>query len=783
MRMHNEQNFCRHRLSARLRSSLNPPIRSRFDLSTTVNLPPKAPSLANAMSHKGKNSAAKGKKPAQAGVESKSEDVLQAVVLADSFQDRFRPFTLDKPRCLLPLANTPLIEYTLEFLAMNGVSEVYIYCGAFTDQVEDYVSRSRWSTTSRSSPFAVVQFVRVADARSVGDVLRDLDKRSLVDGDFIVVHGDLVSNLMLDGVLAAHRKRREASAANIMTVVLRSGGQQDHRTKTNGVTPLFAVDAKTRRLLHYDEMNPLQSDRYLALDPAIPDELSTEFEARADLIDAHIDICTAEVLALWSESFDYELPRRHFLHGVLKDWELNGKAIYADVLDHGYAARASNLQMYDSISRDILGRWTFPFVPENNLAPTQTYQRHANGLVMEHNVSHAHDACLSNAVVGQDTSIGPGTSISRSFVGRGCIIGANVVLEDSYVWDNTVIEDGARISYSIIGDSAVIGRSCTLPQGCLVGPRVRIGEKTSLGKNAAVSTLGPSGEAVAENAAALGPSTNAALFVDPHDGDEQLDDRDPSRLQRGLIYSLAGCNISTSSISTLASDSESDDDADETPPSAGAEELSSRSRLSSFASDDSSGNSRSSSFHADAVNGLLDALRESKDFDSAKLEFMGLRLANNASDDMVRKAVAMAFARRAAELLTPEHGGLEVAKAAEKSLTFSKGATGFIAEVGVGGQEAEQVDFILALQKALRGMRSPEPANLGTLLAAMLQQLYALDVVEEDGILAWWEDQRAAEGEAMAALKDKCKVLVEWLENAEEEDDDDDDDDDGTDDE
>ncbi|KAK2593729.1 translation initiation factor eIF-2B epsilon subunit, GEF [Conoideocrella luteorostrata] len=724
------------------------------------------------MSHKGKNSAGKGKKPAKAGAESKSEDVLQAVVIADSFQDRFRPFTIDKPRCLLPLANTPLIEYTLEFLAMNGVNEVYIYCGAFTELVEDYISRSRWATTSRSCPFSVVQFVRVSDARSVGDILRDLDKRSLVDGDFLVVHGDLVSSFMLDGVLAAHRKRRETSAANIMTVVLRSGGQEDHRTKTNGITPIFAIDAKSQRLLHYDEMDPLQSDHYLSLDPAIPDELSTEFELRSDLIDAHIDICTPEVLALWSESFDYELPRRNFLHGVLKDWELNGKMIYAEVLEDGYAARASNLQMYDSVSRDILGRWTFPFIPENNLVPKQTYQRHANGLIMEQNVSHAPDARLVNTVIGRDTTVGSKTKISNCFVGKGCKIGANVILEDSFIWDNTVIEDGSRISYSIIGDSAVIGKNCTVPDGSLIAARVEVGENTTMSKNTILSALNLAGQPVAKDTSFLGPNTNAARFFNSDDDD--LDERDPSRLQRSLIYSLANLNLSTSSISTLASDVESDYDADDNflSPGVGA---SSRSRLSSFASDDSAGKM---SFHADAVHGLLDALRaDSADFDSAKLEFMGLRLANDASDAMMRKAVATAFARRAAELLTPEHGSLEATKAAERAFTSSKGAATFIEEVGIGGEEAEQIEFILAVQKALQHIKSPEQAKLGTLMAAILQQLYAIDILEEEGILAWWEDDRAVDGDAMAALKEKCKVLVEWLENADEEDDDEDSDD------
>ena len=67
------------------------------------------------------------------------EEPLQAVVLADSFETRFNPFTVERPRCLLSLANTPLIEYTFEFLASAGVEEVFLCCGNHTDQVEAYL--------------------------------------------------------------------------------------------------------------------------------------------------------------------------------------------------------------------------------------------------------------------------------------------------------------------------------------------------------------------------------------------------------------------------------------------------------------------------------------------------------------------------------------------------------------------------------------------------------------------------------------------------------------------
>ncbi|CEI69915.1 unnamed protein product [Fusarium venenatum] len=719
------------------------------------------------MSHKG--NAGKGKKSTKSGGESKSEDVLQAVVIADSFQDRYRPFTTEKPRCLLPLANVPLIEYTLEFLAMNGVNEVYIYCGAHTDQVEDYISRSRWSSAARTSPFSHLQFVRVSDARSAGDVLRDMDKRSLVNGDFILVNGDLVSNIMLDNALAAHRKRREDSAANIMTMVLRSGGEGDHRTKTNGITPIFVVDTKTQRCLHYDEMDPLASDRYMSLDPAVVDELSTDFEIRSDLIDAEIDICTPEVLALWSESFDYELPRKNFLHGVLKDWELNGKMIYTEICEEGYAARASNLQQYDAVSRDVLDRWTYPFIPECNIVPKQSYQRHIHGVVAEQGAFYANDAKLSNSIIGRDSNIGSGSTISNSIIGRDCKIGANVVLVNSYVWDDTTIEDGAKIYQSIVADSAVIGKNASIPEGSLISFGVNVSEGATLPKETAVSCVDVEGNPVTPDTKLLGASTNATKFTDPED--EDLDERDPSQLQKSLIYNLAQFNISTSSVSTLSSEI-SEDEMDENSLNINASDPS---RRTSFASDDAGDKL---SFHNEAVHGLVDALRaQSGDFDSAKLEFMGLRLSNDASDAMMRRAVASAFAHRAVELMTPEYGSLEPSKAADRALNSRPGATKFINEVGIGledDNEAAQVEFIIALQKALTRSPGPEQSRVGILLAAMLQQLYSQDILEEEGILGWWENDRAVEGESMTLLKEKCRMLVDWLENAEEEDDSDD---------
>lgn len=104
-------------------------------------------------------------------VQAEEDKVLQAVVIADSFNERFMPITIDKPRvikwevetlrlnfylyqnlflyhrstffylfqCLLPLVNVPIIEYTFEFLAISGVQEVILFCRSHSDQIKQYI--------------------------------------------------------------------------------------------------------------------------------------------------------------------------------------------------------------------------------------------------------------------------------------------------------------------------------------------------------------------------------------------------------------------------------------------------------------------------------------------------------------------------------------------------------------------------------------------------------------------------------------------------------------------
>ena len=76
------------------------------------------------------------------------KQTLQAVVLADSFANAFKPLTVRGPKVLLPIAHAPALEYVLEWLASQGVEETFVVACAHADAIEAYLHASGWSQGS-----------------------------------------------------------------------------------------------------------------------------------------------------------------------------------------------------------------------------------------------------------------------------------------------------------------------------------------------------------------------------------------------------------------------------------------------------------------------------------------------------------------------------------------------------------------------------------------------------------------------------------------------------------
>ena len=109
------------------------------------------------------------------GADGKEDKLLQAVVIADSFDSSFAPLSHHVPRCLFPLANRPLIDYALTALSTSGaVSEIFVYCTSHAQMIKDHIARS-WNRGPVS-----VSVVTNENCHSFGDAMRDLDAKGVL---------------------------------------------------------------------------------------------------------------------------------------------------------------------------------------------------------------------------------------------------------------------------------------------------------------------------------------------------------------------------------------------------------------------------------------------------------------------------------------------------------------------------------------------------------------------------------------------------------------------------
>ncbi|XP_048578776.1 translation initiation factor eIF-2B subunit epsilon isoform X2 [Nematostella vectensis] len=410
----------------------------------------------------------------------KGEEILQAVILADSFNYKFLPVTLEKPRALLPLINCPLLDYTIEFLVEAGVEELFIFCCAHADQIKEHLRKSKWFSV-RSS--CVIHTIVVEDCLSTGDALREIDRKSLIRSDFVLVSGDVVSNMKLDKVLQEHKARRQKMKTSVMTMVYKVAGP-GNRTRCKEEDTVIALSSASNRIMHLERTKKNKKFSFpIGLFADNP-----ELQIRYDLLDCNICICSTQVPQLFTDNFDYQ-TRHDFVKGILINEEIMGNQVHCHIISDKYAARVSNLYTYDAISKDILHRWAYPIVPDNSsFFMDDCYSYSRRNLYLDKNLSLARDCVLEeNLIIGGGTSVGTGTVISNTVIGKNCAIGDNVRIEGAHLWDNVTVEDNCYISCAILCSNVHIKKNVTVTSGSVVSFNVVLGPDIALRPGARVT--------------------------------------------------------------------------------------------------------------------------------------------------------------------------------------------------------------------------------------------------------------------------------------------------------
>ena len=410
-----------------------------------------------------------------------AEDVLQAVIIADSFNFRFLPITIEKPRALLPLVNRPLIDYTIEFLAVSGVQEIFVLCCAHAELIKTHLEASRWNLST--SPVKLRILVS-EDCQSVGDALRSIDSLSLIKSDFVLVSGDLVANMELKEVIDLHKEFRKADRMAVMTCVYKKASPR-HRTRSREDDVIICTNRSNGKLLFCEKL----ARRKKVSVPIILFDEHPDIDLHYDLLDCHVSVCSPEVPQLFSDNFDYQ-THYHFVRGLLVNEEIMGHHVYTHFISDQYAARVSNLHTYDAISQDVIHRWVYPLVPDNSSQPIgETYSYGRHNIYLNADVSLGRGTVLcEDVVVGPGTTVGVDTEITRSSIGRNCKIGERVRIEGSFVWDGVTIESGSVVKQSIVCDGAHIKSHVNVDPGCILSYGVVVGPNFTVPKGTRLTT-------------------------------------------------------------------------------------------------------------------------------------------------------------------------------------------------------------------------------------------------------------------------------------------------------
>ncbi|KAL6498835.1 hypothetical protein OROGR_028382 [Orobanche gracilis] len=281
--------------------------------------------------------------------------------------------------------------------------------------------------------------------------------------------------MSLDQALKEHKERRRKDSNAVMTMVIKQSKPSPvTRQSRLGTDELFmAIDPDTKQLLYYEDKADT-SKGTISLDKALLVDNSS-ISLHNDKQDCYIDICSQEVLSLFTDNFDYQHLRRHFVKGLLVD-DIMGYKIFTHEIHSSYAARVDNYRSYDTISKDIIQRWTYPLVPDVH------YFGNCVTKLERHGVCRASDVWLSRSakigpftVIGSGTAVGNYSEVSNSVIGEGCVIGSNVLIEGCYIWDKVTIEDGCKLKHAIVCNGVIIKSGAVVEAGVVLSFKVIVG--------------------------------------------------------------------------------------------------------------------------------------------------------------------------------------------------------------------------------------------------------------------------------------------------------------------
>ncbi|MCU1492428.1 MAG: nucleotidyl transferase [Acidimicrobiaceae bacterium] len=339
---------------------------------------------------------------------------------------RLRPLTMSQPKPMLPMANRPMAEHVVGLLRRHGFDEIVVTVAFLANTIRTYFGDG--------SEFGV-RIVYATEETPLGTAGSVLNARDALDERFLVISGDVLTDIDLTALVAFHEK-----SGSVATLALKA--------MENPLEFGIVITAEDGRI-----------ERFL--------EKPTWGQVFSDTINTGIYVLEPEV-------FDHIPSGRpvDFSEEVFPEMLEAGRPLYGWITDR-YWEDVGTLEAYLRAHQDVLDGKVGVELGAFPLRP---------GVWIGEGAEVDPTATIDGpALVGDNCRVGPGAHL-----GPYSVLGANVRVGDGAEIERSVVHDNSYLGAGVSARGSVIGRSCELRQAAHLGEGVVLGDSCRVGAEAVI---------------------------------------------------------------------------------------------------------------------------------------------------------------------------------------------------------------------------------------------------------------------------------------------------------
>lgn len=317
---------------------------------------------------------------------------MKAVILAGGLGTRLRPLTHLRPKPMVPVVNRPILEHTLELLRQHQITEILMLLYYMPDAIKNHFGNGSEFGVNIEYITAKEDFATAGAVRLAASKLR---------GSFLVISGDVITDLDLSAFLAFHRAQNALGTMALSRVA--------------NPTAFGLVDL--------DSSN--QITRFV--------EKPEQGEIFTNLVNAGIYVFEPDIFERIAEN-----QKVYFERSLFPAMAEHGQPLFGFEHD-GYWIDVGIMETYLQVHRDYFSGK----IALNPLNASETETQIGTQCRF-----------VGKVVLGPNSIIHDRVRICDSVIGTNCVIGENTSLENSIVWPgesvtpNSIFRDEVLASLS-----------------------------------------------------------------------------------------------------------------------------------------------------------------------------------------------------------------------------------------------------------------------------------------------------------------------------------------------